>query len=350
METALDSQAPPLNPSGGPISWPRRIIDILFTGFLLLAVGWGAMAIYYSNLPGPLGGLAALVYGAGGLAALIFVKPRWRGKLTVLIPFIAVLAWWWTIPPSQQRNWRKDVATLPNAEISGTQVTIHNVRNCDYRSETDYDVRYYDKTVDLTRLESVDMYFVHWGSAAIAHTMVSFGFGGNQFICFSLETRCEVHEGYSPIKGFFKQYELICIAADERDLVRLRTNYRKEDVYLYRLRAKPEVARMIFLRYCQQMNDLRARPEWYNALTRNCTTAIPTRDGNAPRRCPRTWKVVLPGYLPGWIYDQEVLDTSLPFAELQKRSHINQRGQAADKDPNFSLRIREELPKPAPRS
>jgi hypothetical protein len=204
--------------------------------------------------------------------------------------------------------------------------------------------------VDLTRLESVDMYFVHWGSAAIAHTMVSFGFGGNQFICFSLETRCEVHEGYSAIKGFFKQYELICIAADERDLVRLRTNYRKEDVYLYRLRAKPDVARMIFLRYCQQMNDLRARPEWYNALTRNCTTAIPTRDGNAPRRCPRTWKVVFPGYLPGWIYGQEVLDTSLPFAELQKRSHINQRGQAADKDPNFSLRIREELPKPAPRS
>ena len=98
-----------------------------------------------------------------------------------------------------------------------------------------------------------------------------------------------------------------------------------------------------------QMNDLHARPEWYNALTRNCTTAIPTRDGNAPRRCPRTWKVVLPGYLPSWIYDQGVLDTSLPFAELQKRSHVNERGQAADKDPNFSVRIREGLPKPEPR-
>jgi hypothetical protein len=349
MLTEAESQVPQMEPSGAAPSWPRRIVDILFTGILLLAVAWGTLAIYYSNLPSPLAGLAALAYGAGGFAALIFVKPRWRGKLTGIVMFIAVLAWWWTIPPSQQRNWRKDVATLPYADSSGTLVTVHNIRNCVYRSETDYDVRYYDKTVDLARLESVDMYFVHWGSPAIAHTMMSFGFGGNQFICFSIETRCEAHEGYSSIKGFFKQFELICLAADERDVVRLRTNYRKEDVYLYRLRAKPEVVRALFLRYCHQMNELRARPAWYNALTRNCTTAIPTRDGNAPRGCPRTWKVVLPGYLPGWIYEQQVLDTSLPFAELQKRSRINERAQAADQDPNFSLRIREGLPKPEAR-
>jgi hypothetical protein len=349
MQTEADSPAPPPASGEAPSSWSQRIIAALLYLILLPATIWATLALYWSNMPSPLAGLVALIYGLAGLAALFSVRPRWRGRLTVTIMFLGVLGWWWTISPAPQRQWRKDAATLPYAEGSGTHVIIHNIRNCDYRSATDYDVRYYDKTVDLARLESLDLYFAHSGSPAVAHTIVSFGFGGNQYVCFSLEARCEVTEVYSPMRGFFKQYELISVAADERDLVRLWTNYRKAEVYLYRLRAKPEATRAIFLRYCHQMNALRAKPEWYNPLTRSCASAIPARDGSAPSHLPRTWAMLLPGYLPGWMYGQQVVDTSLPFAEFKKRSLINSRAQAADKDPNFSVRIREGLPKPQPR-
>jgi hypothetical protein len=349
MQSEADSQEPPLASPDTSSPWARRVAQGFLYTFLLPATIWATLAVYWSNLPSPLGGLAAAAYGAAGLMALLFVRPRGRGQLTALIMFLGVLGWWWSISPSQQRNWRKDFITLPYAESASGLVTIHNIRNCNYRSETDYDVRYYDKTVDLARLESMDLYFAHSGSRAMAHTMVSFGFGGNQFVCFSIEGRCEVQERYSSLKGFFKQFERICLAADERDVVRLRTNYRKEEVYLYRLRAKPEAVRAIFLRYCQQMNALRARPDWYNPLTRNCTANIPGPDGSAPRGYPRTWAIALPGYLPGWIYDQQITDTSLPFAELKKHSLVNARAQGADQDPNFSVRIREGLPELEPR-
>ena len=143
------------------------------------------------------------------------------------------------MPPSNNRDWQPDLATLAWAEIVGDKVTIHNIRNCDYRTETDFTVHHYDKTFDLSKLKGVDFFLVYWGSPKIAHTMMSFDFEGQGNVCFSIETRKEKGEDYSTVKGFFRQYELIYVVADERDLVRLRTNYREkgkgEDVYLYRL-------------------------------------------------------------------------------------------------------------------
>jgi Domain of unknown function (DUF4105) len=224
-------------------------------------------------------------------------------------------------------------------------VTIHNIRNNDYRTETDYTVRYYDKTFDLATLRTADLFISSWGSPYIAHTSMSFGFGGDDYVAISIETRKSKDEDYSAIKGFFKQYELYYVVSDERDVVRLRTNYRGEDVYLYRLNAKPELVRGVFLDYFTYINHLKEQPEWYNALTHNCTTAI--RGHVVPhavtRRWP-SWKLLVNGYLDERLYETKVVDQSLPFPELKAHSHINERAKAANDAPDFSKKIREGLP------
>jgi hypothetical protein len=205
-------------------------------------------------------------------------------------------------------------------------------------------VRHYDKTFDLGKLHTVDFYTVYWGPRAICHTMLSFGFGDEGYVCISIETRKEQGEGYSTIKGFFKQFELTYVIADERDLVRLRTNYRGEQVHLYRLNAPPEVIRKVFLDYLKQVNSLKEHPEWYNALTSNCTSNIRGHTKPYAVKSRWSWKLVLNGYLDELTYDNGALDRSLSLAELKQRSLINERGKAADKDPEFSKRIREGLP------
>jgi hypothetical protein len=317
---------------------------------LLLMTGWGVLAVYYSNLPAGLRPYAAGLYGLASLGVLLFVRPRLRSRLVFLALFALLVAWWLTIPPSNDRDWQPDVATLAWAEIAGEKVTIHNIRNCDYRSETDFTCHYYDRTFDLAKLKGVDFYLVYWGSPSIAHTMMSFDFEGQGNVCFSIETRKRKGQQYSTVKGFFRQYEIIYVVADERDLVRLRTNYREngkgEDVYLYRLNVRPEIARKVFLSYLKEVNSLKERPQWYNALTENCTTSIRQHTAPYNTKARWDWRMIVNGYIDEMLYERGRLDTGLPFAELKKRSYINPRAKAADKDPAFSQRIREGLPVP----
>ncbi|NLT23561.1 MAG: DUF4105 domain-containing protein [Syntrophorhabdus sp.] len=308
--------------------------------FLVMA-GWATLAVYYSDLPPSFRPVIAGLFAVGSLAVLT-VGYRLRGaRLVFLATFTIVQVWWLLIPPSNTRNWQPDVVLLPWAAIDGERVTIHGIRNVDYRTETDYTVRHYDRTFDLARMKSVDLFVVYWGSPLIAHTMLSFGFAGGDYVCFSIETRKEVGEEYSSIKGFFKQYELTYIIGDERDLVRLRTNYRKEQVYLWRLRTPMDLARKVFLDYLRTVNRLRDRPEWYNALTSNCTTNI---RGHTVPYAPNSrfdWRIVINGFIDRMIYDRGMVDRGLPFEELKRRSLVNERAQAAGKDPAFSRLIRE---------
>lgn len=266
--------------------------------------------------------------------------------------FVVVLAWWYSLQPSNSRDWQPDLAVLPYADINGNQVVIHNIRNCDYRTETDFDVHHYDRTFDLAALRTVDLYLVTWGSPDIAHTMVSFGFTNGDYVCFSIETRKEKGEDYSAVKGIFRQFELTYIIADERDVVRLRTNYRKgEEVCLYRLQVTPEQGRKLFLDYLRRANELHDHPAWYNALTDNCTIAIRTQR-DAADRAPWDWRMLLNGHLDELLYERGTIVTNLPFAELKKLSNINQRAQAAGQAADFSRQIRRGLPgfgeEPAP--
>jgi hypothetical protein len=321
----------------------RLALAALMWGALALTTLWAAAALYIdvriSWLRVPLAG----AYVVGVLVAWIFVRRPWKMVITAA-GFLIVLTWWFSLQPSNNRDWLPDSAVLPFAEITGNQINIHNIRNCDYHTETDYDVHYYDKVFDLDQLRTVDLYLVTWGSPDIAHTMVSFDFATGDHVCFSIETRKEKGEDYSALKGFFRQFELTYVVADERDVVRLRTNYRVgEEVCLYRLQATPEQGRQLFLDYLRRVNELHERAEWYNALTDNCTTAIRTQRA-ATDRAPWDWRMLLNGHLDELLYERGAIVTNLPFAELKKMSNINARAKRADRSADFSEQIRQNLP------
>jgi len=322
---------------------------------ILIAAGtaWGTLAIYYSNLPGEasrkiLAGVFA-IFGVAMLGWYLFAT-KWSRPLFVFSAlFVLVLAWWLMIPPHQDRDWAPEYAKPAYATINGDLVTVHNIRNFDYRTETDFTPRYYDKTFDLSKLDSVDVIASYWMGDAIAHIFLSFGFAAKDFLAISIETRRQRHQSYSTVAGFFKQYELFYVVADERDLIRLRTNYRKdppEDVYLYRTRAPAANARRLFLDYIREINSLAEKPEFYNALTTNCTTSILTHTRVNRGDVPLSWKILLSGYVPQYLYERAAIDTSLPFEELKRRSRVNSAAQAADQAADFSQRIRVGLPNP----
>ncbi len=342
-ENASPSVPSPAGPR--PMRRLMRILRSLLVGFVLFCtIGWATLAINYSNLPSALRLPAAGVFVLGSLACLFLIKRRWLGRICALGLFASVLLWWLLIPPSNNRDWQADVTILPYADIDGDRVAIHNIRNCDYRSKAEFDVRHYDRTFDLGKIRSADLYLVYWGSPAICHTMMSFGFEGDQYVCFSIETRKEKGEDYSTIKGFFRQYELTYVVADERDVVRLRTNYRKEQVYLYRLNTEKDVIRKVFLDYLRTANSLKAQPEWYNALTSNCTTNIRGHTVPYARKGGLDWRLIINGYVGEMAYERGALDRSLPFEQLKARSLVNERAVAGDKDERFSALIRQGLP------
>jgi hypothetical protein len=328
----------------------KRIVACLFKGCIAFVMGimglWAIAAMTYSNLP--VHGMRVACVGLFlVIAATLFyrVRPFYKAGLSFGILWGAVLAWWLWIPPSNLRNWQPDVAILPSARIDGNTITVDNIRNCDYRTPTDYTVSYYDKTFNLDKLEGADLFICFWGPTKIAHTIMSFCFEGGQYLCISIETRKEVGEEYSAVKGFFKQFELIYIVADERDLIRLRTNYRKETVYLYRLAAKPELVREVLLDYIMSVNQLNRQPEWYNALTQNCTTAI--RGHTAPYAHGKmSWKFLANGYLDTLLYERKAIDASMPFERIKSLSRINDNALNAGDSNEFSGRIRAGLPCP----
>lgn len=326
------------------------VAGLLVLGLLIVAVGgWGVLAILFS---GPhddslRNGLAA-AFALASLATLIGLalrRGRWRALGSYLAVLVVLGVWWHGIEPSNQRDWLADVAELPHAIIEGDLITVHNIRNFDYRSETDYTPAWYDKRFDLRKLQGADLVAVYWMGPAIAHIFLSFDFGEGDHLAVSIETRKEKGEGYSTLKGFFRQYELYYVVADERDVIRLRTNYRRdppEDVYLYRLQGDLENGRRVFLEYIHRINALHERPEFYNTLTTNCTTTIWMNTRVNANHLPFDWRILASGYLPEFLYEQGRLNShGLPFAELQQRVHVNARAQAADSAADFSTRIRE---------
>ena len=308
---------------------------------------WAFGAIYY-DFPvarGP----AAIVFAVALLIALILCRGKFRKLALLFVAFGLVVAWWLTLKPSNDRRWQPDVAQTAWAEINGDEVTLHNVRNCEYRTETDYTPHWETRTVKLSEITGVDLTINYWGSPYMAHPIASFEFAGAPPLCFSIETRKEVGENYSAISGFYRQYELIYICADERDVIRLRTNYRPgEDAYLYHTTMTPAQAQHRFLDYLTTLNTMHQQPRWYNAATTNCTTSIRTQHATEGRM-PWDWRILINGKADELLYERHLVATGgLSFAELKQRSLINQSARAADQDPEFSRRIRENLPVSAP--
>lgn len=322
---------------------------LVLLGLLTAASGgWAVLALTYSGPHNDTArfGLAA-AFAVASLAALIalgFRRWRWRACAAYLVLFTALLAWYFTIKPSSERDWQTDVTVLPYATIEDNLVTVHNIRNFDYRSETDYTPAWYDKRFDLNKLEGVDLIAIYWMGPDIAHVILSFAFAGGDHLAISIEARKEKGEAYSTIKGFFRQYELYYVVADERDVIRLRTNYRHdppEEVYVYRMSGPIENGRRLFLEYMIKMNELPASPEFYNTLTTNCTTYFWLNSRVNPEHLPFSWKILASGHVPEFLYEHGRLATGgLPFSELQQQVHVNARAHAADTAEDFSRRIR----------
>ncbi len=321
------------------------LLSLLNWLVLFLATAWTFGALWYDFPFAVLRQPIAIIFVIAVLLALILVRPRWKAKAGVAVVVIFIIAWWFTLQPSIDREWLPDVAQLPWAEIDGDVVTLHNVRNCDYRSNEDFTVRWETRTLHLSQLTGVDLAMGNWGSEWMAHPILSFQFADSQPIAMSIETRKEKGEPHSSIRGLYRQYELIYIAADERDVFRVRTNYRQgEGLYLYRSKVSVAEARARFLEYIKTMNAMRNQPRWYNVLTTNCTTAIRTQH-EVTRRLPFDWRIVLNGKMDSLLYEQGMIATDgLPFAELKKRAFANPAGLAADKSPDFSRLIREGRP------
>jgi len=310
---------------------------------------WAVGALYYSPiLPEKWRTLAAGGYAAIIIVSMLFLA-RSRAFLVPVIAFALVLALFFQVRASNDRDWQAEVANLPYATINGDIITIHNVRNFNYRTETDFDPSWETRTYDLRKLDSGDIIAVYWAGKAIAHVMVSFGFQGKDYLAVSIETRKEKGESYSTLAGFFRQYEIYYVVADERDVIRVRTTYRQpqEDVYVYRTSAPLKNIRRIFLDYIKTINELHERPAYYNTLTTNCTTSVLFHTRMNPESPPLSWKVLLSGYVPDYLYELGRRDNTKPFVELERISRVNQRSHAAGADAAFSQRIREGLPKPS---
>jgi hypothetical protein len=326
----------------------RALLLILVSTPVLLLTVWWALALYFAG-PGPdwlQVGLAS-VFLVGTVAMLVWLRP-FRVSLAIWGAALGlIILYWITISPSNEGDWQPDVARLPSGVLQGDRLTMRNVRNVDYRSETDYTVRYEDRTYDLSKLRGLDLFVIYWGSPVIAHTIMSWQFDGSPPLAISIETRKRVGQEYSAIEGFFKQYTIIYVVADERDVIRLRTNYRGEEVYLYRLKTPLPQARALLLDYVRSMNELVDHPQFYNALTDNCTTTIRRHVTHLdPQAPPFDWRMIANGYIDELMYERGNVETRMPFPELRARSRINARAKTADQDPAFFLRIREGMPDP----
>ena len=318
-----------------------KIRLVLFGPLIVLLTAWACAAIW---IDGPssrvLAGTLAFGFAAGMLVAFVLLRPIRRAYGVLGVAFLVVFAWWLGLEPSNDREWLAEVARPARATFDGDLVTIENVRNFDYRSETDFTENWETRTYDLSKIQGVDMFLSYWDSPMIAHTIVSWDFGDGRPLAISIETRKEVGEEYSAVLGFFRQFELYYVVADERDLVRLRTNYRGEDVKVYRLLVSVEYARALLVNYLEKINLLGEQPHWYNAFTHNCTTQIRNHMDNIGTNNPFDWRLLVNGFIDELGYEQGSIDTSLPFEELRRRANITERAKAADQASDFSTRIR----------
>ena len=329
--------------------WTLRFLIEFGSIMLNLAVGiallWAAGALRY-DLPAQdmSRKVIAIVWILGTNILWFVVRPRWQARLSVAVAFALILFWWLRIQPKQDRDWKPEVAQTASAVIEGNRLTVRNVRNFDYKTVSDFTANWETRTYNMENLRAVDLFINSWGSAWMVHPIFSFDFGPDGHLCFSIETRPELGEEYSAVGGLYRRYELIYLAADERDVVRVRTNYRgNEKTWLYRLKLPPDAVRTRLMEFIKRVNELNENPAWYNAVTDNCTTSVRAQHP-AHERPPWDWRMLLNGKADRMLYGMGVLNQSLPFDQLKEKSLINDRAHDADHDATFSARIRAGVP------
>lgn len=321
----------------------RVAVVAVMTPIVFCSGAWAALALWY-RLPGGrivrTLGSALWVIATGLLYARAIAGGSWW-PLGVYAVLYAIILWWWVaIEPSSTRDWRDDVARTLTGSVHGDRVMLDNVRHFTWRSDTDYDIRWERHEYDLAQLASADAVLSHWGSRAIAHAMISFGFDDGRHLVFSVEVRKSRDQQYSSVGGFFKQFETILVGAEEDDIIRVRTNVRGEDVYLYPLQVERSTLRALLLSYVHAANRLAAQPAFYNTFTSNCTTLVHRMARQIGPGLPWDVRLLLTGYLPEYLQGIGALDRSVPIETLRRRARIGDRARAAPADADFSRAVR----------
>lgn len=325
---------------------------LLITG-LLLAIGlatlWASLALWY-RLPAPawLSGTAASLFALAGSATAVCLFGRWRaGALCAFVVAMAlIMGWWTTIRPATDADWAPDVARQVTGRIDGDLLTLTNVRAFEWRSDSDFTPHWQSRSYDLSRLRTLDLFMSYWSGPLMAHMIVSFGFDDGQQLAWSIEVRRRQGGAFSPVADLFKSNPLVIVAADERDVVGVRSNVRGEDVQLYRLNVSPAASRGLLLAYVADANMLAVEPQFYNSLTTNCTTAVVKMVRALGDTLPLDWRLLANGYVPDYAYSRQALDMRLPLAELKRLSHIDDKAKTDGLSPQFSQHIRDGVPTP----
>ena len=323
-----------------------RLLRIVLGWILLLGcLAWAFGALWFDLPFESWRHPVAFSFLLAAVLSLIWIRPSWHARLGLFVIFLFIATAWLTLQPDDHQPWQADVDKTGWAELNGDEIVIHNLRNYTYRSEYDYTPDWEIRTVHLSKLTGVDLAITYWGSPWMAHPIATFRFADSPPVSFSIEARKVIGQEFSSLASLYRQAQLIYVVADERDSIGVRAIHRHgEDVYLYRTTATPQQGRERFLEYLKVLNQLRAEPRWYNVVTTNCTTSI-REQRPVTERMPWDWRILLNGKADEMLYQRHLIATdNLSFAELKQRSLINQRARAAEKDPDFSRRIREGVP------
>lgn len=321
--------------------WRRICRLAIVLPAITFATIWACAAVW---IDGPssraVAGFLSAGFACATIALFALVRPFIKASAAFLLLFGLVLVWWFGLEPSSERDWLPEVARLPRATIAGNRLTVENVRNFEYQSESEFTEHWETRSYDLDQLRGIDFFMSYWGSPLIAHTILSWDFGEGNHLAISIETRKEVGESYSALLGFFRQYELYYVVADERDLIGVRTNHRGELVRRYRLNTTTELDRAVLLDYFKEINRLAEQPRWYNAMMQNCTTTIRHHVQHVAAGNPFNWRILVNGTLDELGYMRGTIDNHLPFEEVRKRADITARAKAAGNSDDFSKQIR----------
>jgi Domain of unknown function (DUF4105) len=334
--------------------WGRRaagaLLRVLISALVIAPLSaWSALALWFRlPAPGDLRAAAAVLFALLGLSTIValFFRRGLIGLAVFAVAFGGLLAWWSTIRPPLDGDWAPDVARQTTGEIKGDVLTLSHVRDFDWRTDHDFTEKWSKRSYDLSKLKTLDLFLAYWAGPEMAHVIMSFGFEDGDHIAWSVEVRREKNGEFSPIADAFRNHTLVYLATTERDSVRLRTNVRGEDVRLYRLNTPPEQARALLQEYVVESTALAEQPKFYNSITANCATVVFKLVRAAGSTLPFDWRLVVNGFLPGYLYDHHAVVTTMPLNELMERARISRQAKAADQSPDFSRLIRVGVPSP----
>jgi hypothetical protein len=321
----------------------RMLVLTVLGVMIIIFTCWAALALWY-RLPGPpaLRGAAAAAVALAGVAAsgLLATRLRWRGLAAFAMLALGLLGWWQSIRPPAVANFAIDVARQVTGRIEGDRLTLDGVRNFAWRTETDADASWEARSYTIGEPMTLDLFLSFWDDSGIAHMIMSFGFTDGRYLAWSAEVRRLSGSVYSPIASTFKENTLVMIAAEERDVIGLRTNIRDENVFRYRLNLRQETIRSVLTEFVHQANELAARPRFYNSLTTNCTTSIVAMMRATGATVPLDWRLVVNGRLPDYVFDHDALEEGLTLAEAKAKAPVSAKGKVFGLGEGYSAALR----------